>query len=309
MRFLTTAALAVAFAYLLLLVGDMLLHLAAAPSWLVKASDWLRVPSWARFDVDYAHQLGPNVGGSGLDAVIIGSVAGMVASRLDRWRDDGRRRRGLHRRRRRNASPRLKEQLEHETAGLPLWGFTFDGDQVEDLRLRRVLFSQKGGMPSTLRQVAIDGCDLVSVDADGCNLDHVAFRSCTLRRCKFRGASFRSDRAVVTFNKSDLSGCAFDGATFEGVTFEDAVIRGCTFWGASFHEFSEPPEALFRELKEIDGLENLVPNGFRIRTRKELLVAATSARIRFVVRETCSAWILTLLSRQVPPLDPNDRRL
>lgn len=290
MRPIAAAALAVAFATALLLAGAALGRITAPPQWLLDLSTRLALPGWARLDVSYVNSLGPEIGGSGLDAVLIGGIAGLVTARLDRWREDARRRAGLERRRRRRAAPSLGEVMSHDTPRLPLWGFEVEDQHVEDLRSVRAALSRAGAEPTSLRRVAFDGCELVGLDARGCTLDHTSFSHSLLIRCDFSGAIVQSDRADVAFPGATITGCRFDGATFDSVTFaEAAAVTECTFWNATFIHGAAPPEPLFDAMRSLDGLDLLPDGGFRLMGRRELLRAPTFQRAKFVARETLAS--------------------
>lgn len=232
---------------------------------------------------EYVGDLSPEIGGLGL-GIIVGGVTGWVAAGAERRSAHRAARRRL-RLRGRDLAITLANAISSGAVGLPLHGFTFKDETIDDATLRRPAFAQ-GASASTLQSIHFVGCELRGArfaDARGCLLLDVWFESCRLVRCDFSGATLAREGETAVFLGSEVIGCRFDGATFIEISLKDSTLRRCTFWGATLIS-SHLPETLFKSLEDSGLLKPAEGNQRRVLTRLELLKQPTLRRVLALLR-------------------------
>jgi hypothetical protein len=246
---------------------------------------------WTFVDPEYVRGLGTEIGGAGLEALIIGGVAAVAAAWLQRWRDHDEHLERIRRRRRLGREVRLSEEFSTPTRALPLWALHFKDDQIRDETIRKARFSRDGTDSSSLSDLLFEGCALVGVDFRGCDLTNVRFAYSELRRCDFRGAVFRTSLGQVPFHTSSLLRCRFDGAVLEGVGL-GGRHRGGSFWGMKVQS-GRLPEEVFRSLGDRATIDmDKEGDGFRVIDFWSFISAPSRARIRHIWRQA--------LARELP---------
>lgn len=273
---LATAVLALTLVATLLLAGQ----------WLTVSEEAPTVVSWLGLNWAYLKNLGPEIGGSGIDAVLIGGIAGFFANRLARWQEVERQRKSIIRRRRRGRMIDLVEELANYGGMLPLWGQTFTGLEIKDLDLSGTKFSNKGKSPSTLTNLTFKDCDLTSIDFRSCVLMNVRFENCLLDRCDLRGATITVDDGKQSFATTHLVRCRFEEVMFTSVDLKDVDQRGCSFWGASFNGGSRMPTGVYRYIVPDDLRDSRAGSAdMRLASKREFLTRPTIERVLFLIRE------------------------
>lgn len=288
--------LAVLFVLVLLYAGQAVQNLGGVtpPAWL---------PSWLLLDLDYVHSLSSEIGGSGIDALLIGSIVGIVVARFDRLRDAEAQRKSLRRRRQLKGGADLKVELETGTGRLPLAGLAFTGKTIEDCDINRARFVEHGrlsrildlvrkpGKPVTaaLKNVSFEGCRIFSSTfggaTGGVHLDQCQFQRCDIRWSDFRRAQFSNNAGLIPFEDTDLIGCSFEDATFSRADLSTARVRWCCFWGASLED-SQLPKGLYKALLDADliVLDAARQSYYGVRSFWTLFRAPTLARVKFLAR-------------------------
>jgi len=265
------------------------------------------VPGWTRLDLEYVKSLQSEIGGSGLDALLIGFFAAFIAARFDRAQEANRKRRSL--RRRRGRSIDLVKELEGEVSRLPLAGFTLESAKIVDRRvesarfhhhsiLKRSLdwFRKNKSTPvvSTLKAIEFENVSLKYVRfggrSSGAILNLCQFNYCALYFCDFRNTSLTSSAGKPPFENSKLFGCRFDGATFTEANLSNVSVRWCSFWGAKLIE-SHLPEGVFKALQKASCI-TLIENGtasYEVLTLGDILWRPTATRLWLLLRFICGS--------------------
>ncbi|MFC3308416.1 pentapeptide repeat-containing protein [Blastomonas aquatica] len=282
------------FALLLLYIGQWVDRFSPLPP-----VTWL--PVWARLDIGYVQSLSSEIGGSGIDALLVGCIAGYVVAQLDRSRDAELQRQSLRRRLRLRGSVDLENELKTGVSRLPLAGFTFAEAMVRDCHLaltrfyehrRSTRFFGLFGVPreplrANLKEVRFLGCSIHRASfggsAGGTTLSECQFEHCEITWSDFRGANISGKFGVELFLNTSMTGCRFDDATFVGANLSFMSQRWCTFWGASFND-SRLPDGLFQALNDADciAVDPKQQGLYRVRRLREIITRPTLQRVRFL---------------------------
>lgn len=267
------------------------------------------LPAWLGLDLDYVKSLDSEIGGSGLDALLVGYVAGMVASGFDHSHAAALQRASLRRRRRRDRSIDLSAELGTGASRLPLAGFAISKTSVTDCTVTAARFvahplrtlianwfrtDKIGPDCAQLTEARFDGVQLSRVrfggGSGGAKLDKCRFDHCTLVLCDFRNAVVTSDAGNPLFTDSTLIGCRFGAASFEHCNLSDVRVRWCSFWGARFDD-SHMPSGLFEALEKAHCLHTFQdrPGYFEVIRISDLLQRPTIGRVWLLLRFVAGA--------------------
>ena len=230
------------------------------------------------FKAGYIQSLGSEIGGSGVDAILVGGIAGLVVSEFSRGNAYRAHAAMIAGKRIRMRVLALNELTQEWSAGLDLHGFTYSAERLEDRTLRRCRFSRRRQLPAaTLSKIVFDGCLLLSDrfgegTANACNLRDVEFVDSILKRCSFRGCSISAETELTMFRNCEIKRTNFDHVLFKNINFNEAKVVGCTFWGASF-ENCHLPKDIFARFRYLEAIVDRQPGKFRVMTRKEFLAS------------------------------------
>jgi len=234
-------------------------------------------------DVTYLRALGPEVGGSGFSAIIVGAIAGYVSAQISRESERRLRAVQLALRRRLDLTVTLDEEFKRRLTRLPLWGFAFSSQEVKDATIEGAQFGarKRGQTAATLTRVAFKECVFRKVDFGGAvpsTLIDTTFSSCALKRCSFKGVQITSSEEG--FSKSMLDHCKFDGATLVNVSFDSTTLTGCSFWGATLDN-TALPLPLYTHLKSMGAI---TPHGSRRPGHEVVVSRANYVRLWLIGR-------------------------
>lgn len=231
----------------------------------------------------YVRGLGTEVGGAGLDALLVGGVAGLISTWLHRWREVDAQHASIRHRRRRGRPVQLAEELAKSSGALQLWGGGHAGDRIEDKVLRRTRFSNRGRDAAHLRGVVFEACDLTKVSFRNCVLTDVQFPGSELTACDFRGATFSTTTGASPFMGSKLTRCRFDGAVIDGVDL-GGDHGGSAFWRAEVRD-GHLPRKVFAAMGP-NAAEDLpgMGDGYRIVSFVTYLRGLDRGRLLFLAR-------------------------
>lgn len=206
------------------------------------------------FDTKYITSLGPEIGGSGLDAFLVGTLAGYISSRFTNDHELNGFKRSLRRRRQANRPISLRAATERWSSGLDLSGFAFKREKLNDGFLQSVWFC-RGGRFASFTEVQFENVMFTRVrfgaSNSGASLDACQFSECSLKYCDFRNVKIAN--SVYLFDGSRLDRCMFDGAHLQKSSLKEAALSGCSFWGATL-EYCSIPQQLFAKLDNIGAL-------------------------------------------------------
>ncbi|MDO6415405.1 pentapeptide repeat-containing protein [Sphingomonas sp. BIUV-7] len=192
---------------------------------------WLPTPK-------YVGELGANIGVAGFDALVVGGIAGFVSAEIATDRQRRRRAHRLQLRRGPKRSLLIKTEADTGLTHLPLWGFSFSGQKVEDAIVDSARFGapKAGETASTFNRVEFHDCVMTKVSFSGragsSTLSDSSFIDSDLLKCDFRGTTITADQVADAFDGSTLRQCKFDGAVITGVRFDGATLDNCSFWRA-----------------------------------------------------------------------------
>jgi Pentapeptide repeats (9 copies) len=262
-------------------LGQWLTRTEHPPHFLLCVLDILKI------DWSYVRALGPEIGGSGIDAVVISSITGIVVSLVNRKQEFEEQCRRIHRRREGRGSVNLEEELLKSAGTLPLWGLKFVNAKIEFINLKRTRFSKSGESSSNLSIVNFNGCDLVDIDFRGCELVDVVFNNCTITRCDFRNAKLIVTMGSQMFTMSTLRFCRFNGAVFIDVNMSDVEQRGCSFWEATVKGGGRLPSYVFANLDEHDRHDiSGDETGYKVNSLRAFLLRPSLTRLYFILCAT-----------------------
>lgn len=186
----------------------------------------------------YVGELGANIGVAGFDALVVGGIAGFVSAEIATDRQRRRRADRLRLRRGPKRSILIKTEADTGLTHLPLWGFSFSGQKVEDAIVDSARFGapKAGETASTFTRIEFHDCVMTKVSFFGrsgsSTLSDSSFINSVLVRCDFRGTTITADQVADAFDGSTLRRCKFDGAVITGVRFDGATLDNCSFWRA-----------------------------------------------------------------------------
>lgn len=264
-------------------------------------SSWL--PRALQLDIGYIQKLSSEIGGSGIDALLVGWIAGYVIAQMDRQRDAELQRASLRRRRALKGKANVAAELATGAPRLPLAGFDLVAGEIEDRDLVGPHFFEHGRMARLLdffrnrnsalarsmTTICFKGCEITGARfggaTGGVELKQCQFERCNIRRSDFRNTIFRNDAGLAPFLDTTLTWCRFDDAQFFEASLEDTRARWCSFWGASFDE-SRLPAGWFNALKDADCIvfDKARPSYYGVRPLREILAKPSPARLRFLAR-------------------------
>lgn len=279
MRLMTTLLLGLLLVVSLFAIGQWLTVTDCPPNFIVAMLAQLGI-SWP-----YLKSLGPEVGGTGIDAVLIGGTTGVIVSRLAKWRKIDDQNHAVRRRRSSGVAIDLRDELSQYSGALDLSGLNFSGATISDVDLKGTRFSVKGRQGSTLTKIVFNGCNLIGVDFRGCELENVRFKNCEMKNCDFTGAIIRVTDGTQMFDVKSLRRCRFDKVRFFTVDLENVEHRGCSFWEATFLASAQMPQDIFCNLEQRDREEVTDPSpGLKITSQKDYLSRLSIQRLLFVLR-------------------------
>jgi len=261
------------------------------------------VPKFLQLDIGYIQKLSSEIGGSGIDALLVGWIAGYVIARMDRQRDAELQRSSLRRRRALKGKANIVAELSTGASRLPLAGFDLVGGEIENLHLVAPRFFEHGRwarfldlfrnasapLARSLTSICFRGCQIAGARFGGATAG-VELKLCQFERCDVRGSDFRNtkffnDAGLAPFVDTTLTRCCFVSAQFFEASLEDTRLRWCSFWGASF-ENSRLPGGWFNALRDADCLvfDKNRPSYYGVRPLREILLGPSRARLHFLMR-------------------------
>jgi hypothetical protein len=221
------------------------------------------------FSKDFLNSLGPEVGGTGVDAFLVGGLATLIAGAFIRTQAQAEFKRSLDQLRAAGRTQSLFEVTRRWPRGLDLSGFDFTSEAVTDRELARLSFARPlilngAARLSTLSRLSFDNCVLEGIvfggDAGGSTLSGVVFKNCVLRGCNFT-------KVVATdcskfFEGAKVRRCRFDGASFKDASLKDGDVKGSTFWGVTLVD-SSLPQGVHDDLDALGAIVSLPHQGGR----------------------------------------------
>lgn len=244
-------------------------------------------PEWLKFWIfsnEYITSLGPEIGGSGLDAFLVGGVAGLVASQIGREREFSAFRRDLSRRKANRRPFKLEKTTERWSTDLDLSGIEFNQETIEDRIFANIYFSKQGAS-AKFTSMTLHGCDLSRIRFGNRHsrgtMKDTKFQDCTVRNSSFENLDFKNGGNA--FLSSRIEACRFDGANLENVALDGAVFVDCTFWGTRFKDLKLPDET-WNALTAAGLLVTDGPKQHTVQTLDEALRSLTPRKAAYVAR-------------------------
>lgn len=221
------------------------------------------------FSKEFLNSLGPEVGGTGVDAFLVGGLAALIAGTFLRTQAQAEFRRTLDQLRVAGRAQSLLEITRRWRRGLDLSGFDFTPEAVSDRDLARLSFARPAilnGTPrlSTLSRLSFDNCALKEIvfggDTGGSALSGVIFKNCVLRSCNF--TKVVAAECPKFFEGAKVRRCRFDGASLTDVSLMDGDVKGSTFWGVTLVD-SSLPRGVQTDLDTLGAIVSLPNQGGR----------------------------------------------